>query len=118
MSSTLILQPTTVADLAFVLAAEQHGDNSPYIGQWTQAGHEAAISSEDEAHFVAVTTTDGQPVGYVILTEINSPHRRVALRRIVVTRKQHGYGRELLRWTKAYVFEDARLSPAVVRCAT
>lgn len=88
MPSSLILRPTAVADLAFVLAAERHIDNAPYIGQWTQARHEAAISSGDEAHFVAVTTTDDQPVGYLILAEISSPHRMVALRRIVVTCKQ------------------------------
>ncbi len=51
MPSTLILRPTAVADLAFVLAAEQHMDNAPYIGQWTQERHEAAISAEDEGPF-------------------------------------------------------------------
>ena len=97
------LRPTALADLDFVLAAERQPDNALYVGQWSRERHEEAIASEDEAHFVV--SCNGRRVGYVILAGLSGPHRAVCLRRIVVVKKGKGFGRQILRWVKAFVFE-------------
>ena len=97
------LRPTRPADLAWVLAAEQHFENAPYVGQWSRARHEEAIAAKDEAHLVVEQTH--QPVGYVILTGLENPHLAINLRRIVVVEKGNGYGRQILQWVKAFAFD-------------
>ena len=46
------------------------------------------------------------PIGYTILAGIQSPHQALEIRRIVVIEKGQGYGREILRWIKAFGFEQ------------
>lgn len=114
-SAQLSYRPTEAADLAFVLATEQHPDNAPFIGQWSQKRHEAAIASPDEAHFIveALEATElpqpsarpPHPVGYLIFLGLTSPHGTVNLKRIVCTHKGRGYGRQMLQWSQAYAFE-------------
>ncbi|HEY9734721.1 MAG TPA: GNAT family protein [Trichocoleus sp.] len=108
MTPALSLKPTQPQDLAFVLAAENHLDNRPYIHPWSQERHLEAIHSEDEAHFLLVaedTTQDARPVGYLILQGLTSPHRSLEMRRLVVTEKGQGYGRTALRLIQAFAFE-------------
>lgn len=100
-------RPTTSADLAFVLSCEQHPDNAPYIGQWSQARHQAAIEAEDEAHFIV--TCGDHPIGYIILADLINPHSAIQLRRIVIMQKGQGYGRQALRWVKAFAFTHIKV---------
>ena len=112
LDGKIALRPTVLADLDFVLAAEQHPDNALYVGQWSRERHEEAIhsgrgcanASEDEAHFTV--SCGSKPVGYIILAGLSDPHRAVSLRRIVVVEKGKGIGRQILQWVKAFVFEQ------------
>lgn len=94
--------PTTAADLAYVLAVERHPDNAPYIGQWSQAEHQAAIDSPNDRHWL-IRAAD-QTVGYLIASGVGSPHNILNLTRLVVTVKGQGYGRAALRLLKHYAF--------------
>ena len=96
------IRATQPIDLPFVLAAENHADNAPYITQCPKSWHEMAIASADCAHCVIESQ---QLAGYLILTGIQNPHDSLEIRRIVVTQKGQGYGREILRWIKTYAFE-------------
>lgn len=103
------LRPTYLADLEFVLSAERHPDNAPYINQWSREEHEDAIASQNAAHFIVekadAITASGQPIGYVILIGLNSPHRSLLLKRIVILPKGQGFGRTTLRLIKSFAFE-------------
>lgn len=101
-ASEIVLRPTRLSELPFILTAEQHSENAPYIGQWTQAQHQAAIAGADSAHLIAAD--HHRPVGYALLTGLENPHRAINLQRIVVTEKGQGYGRQILRWVKAFAF--------------
>mgnify|MGYP001793803108 CR=1 FL=1 len=103
-SEMIALRPTRLADLGFVMDAEQHPDNALYVNQWRQAQHEAAIVSEDDVHFIVELAQ--QPIGYVILSGMRDPHKSMLLRRIVILPKGKGFGRQTLRWIKAYAFEQ------------
>jgi ribosomal protein S18 acetylase RimI-like enzyme len=100
------LRPTRLGDLDFVLAAEQHPDNAPYVNQWSREQHEDAIASLDAAHLI-VEKTGGAParIGYVILGGLQNPHRSLLLKRIVILPKGKGFGRKTLRLVKAFAFK-------------
>lgn len=116
------LRPTQLADIPFILAAESHIDNASYVTQCSKAWHEMAIASADYAHFVVERTADSDrtannqtnshqtdtatALGYTILAGIQSPHRSLEIRRIVVLEKGQGHGRKILRWIKAFTFEQ------------
>ena len=115
----LKLQPTQLADLPFILTAEGHAENAPYVTQCSRAWHEMAIASEDCAHLVVLRSSDeniasmqaqqNQPLlGYLILAGIQSPHLSLELLRIVVVEKGQGYGREILRWAKDFAFNQLK----------
>ena len=104
---SITLRPTQIADIPFVFAAENHPDNSPYITQCPKSWHEAAIASPDYAHFIVESADQAsQMVGYIVLAGIQSPHHSLEIRRIVVIAKEQGYGRQILRWIKAFAFEQ------------
>lgn len=98
------LRPTQLADLPFVLAAESHADNAPFVTQCSQAWHERAIASADYAHFVVAL--DQRMIGYVILAGITNPHLSLAILRIVIVEKGQGHGRQVLRQIKSFTFEQ------------
>ncbi|MEL6556312.1 MAG: GNAT family protein [Cyanobacteria bacterium J06621_11] len=98
------IRPTQLSDLSFVLDAERHADNAPYINQWSIAQHERAITSSDEGHFIAEKA--GTLMGYLIVAGLQDPHQALLLRRIVAVEKGQGYGRAMLKWVKSYTFEQ------------
>jgi RimJ/RimL family protein N-acetyltransferase len=118
------LRPTTEADLEFVVTAERDPANAPFIRQWTLAEHRAALRDPDIAHRVVESTAAGafpgilpgagawrpaaarpEPVGYVILLGLASPHLGVEFKRLVVTRKGEGFGRAAVRAVTRWAFE-------------
>ncbi|MCI0709156.1 MAG: GNAT family N-acetyltransferase [Chloroflexi bacterium] len=101
---SFMLQPTTPADLDFVLEQEQHPDNRRFILQWSRERHLVTIENADSGHWIV--EINGQRVGYVILNGLTSPHGAVELARMVISAKGHGYGRQTLRAIKRIVFEE------------
>ncbi len=100
------LRPTAEDDLDFVLATERAEENAPFLGQWTRRDHRDALSNDDVAHLVVETGTDGQRVGYLILTGLARFERSVKLQRMVISEKGNGFGREALRLVKALAFGE------------
>lgn len=105
MMTSIHLRPTIEQDLAFVIAAESADDNRRFVAQWTQAQHEAALNNTDIRHMIIERLSDRMPVGYLILAGLESPHRSIELRRIVITEKRKGYGRQALRLLMKLAFE-------------
>ncbi len=101
------LRPTTEADLDFVLGAEQAAENRAYVSVWTRERHAASLESEDLSHLV-IENAKGERVGYVILAGLTDANRSVEFRRIVVTEKNRGYGKEVLREIKKLAFEELK----------
>ncbi|PSN17094.1 GNAT family N-acetyltransferase [filamentous cyanobacterium CCP5] len=97
------LRPTQLADLDYVLKAENAPENAVYIRQWSRDRHQEVIDDADEAHFIL--DAGGQPVGYVILQDLLNPDQSVMLRRLVITEKGKGYGQQALALIFQQVFE-------------
>ncbi len=99
-------RPTLEKDLPFVLAAEQAPENCRFIGQWDRAEHAASLKDPDLRHMIIEHLQTHAPVGYLILAGLESPHRSIEFRRIVITEKGKGYGRHALRLVKQFAFEQ------------
>ncbi len=98
------LRPTTVADLDFVLAAERHPDNTPFVGQWTPEQHSSAVRDVDAAHLV-VEDSEQNRVGFVIVLGLKSQDRSLLIQPLVVVDKGRGYGRATLEEVIRLAFE-------------
>ncbi len=104
LSTQVSLVPTVSEDLDTILALEESPDNSPYIGHWERSQHQAAIADPDIAHLKIVLGS--KIVGYSILIGVTNPDKSIQLKRIVVTQKRRGFGRQAIRLVKKMVFEQ------------
>lgn len=100
----ITVRPTQTADLTAVLAAEQHLDNAAFVAQWSRPRHQQAIDDPAEAHWSI--EVQGHWIGYVLLEGLRNPHQSLGIRRIVITDKGKGYGRQTLRHVQKYAFEQ------------
>jgi len=103
--SVLRLRPTLEQDLDYVVAAENHEDNRAFVGQWTIAEHQQALGNRDIAHLIVQADSNA---GYVVVAGLLNPHRRIEMRRLVITEKGRGYGRAAVERVKELAFLDQR----------
>ena len=99
---------TSKADLDFVLSAEQSPENRGFVTVSSREQHLAAINSDDLSHLLIENPGDGSRVGYIILAGLADPNQSIEFRRIVVTEKGRGYGKEALRLVKKLAFEELK----------
>lgn len=100
---SIVLRPTLASDLDFVIASEHADENVPFVIAWMREQHELALSNKDIAHWII--EHQGERIGYIILAGLAQEHHSIELRRIVVTDKDKGYGRQVLRLIKQMVFD-------------
>jgi RimJ/RimL family protein N-acetyltransferase len=104
-SDRIVLRSTMESDLDYVLAAEQGSENNPYVAQWTREQHQEAMKDSDILHLIIEEMVEKRTVGYMIIAGVESTHKSMEFRRIVVTDKGNGYGREALQLVKEVAFE-------------
>lgn len=97
----LRLRETEVADLDYVLKAEQDQQNRQYIMPWSREQHLQAMTSSDLAHLIVWGETR---MGYVILAGLLNPNQSIEFLRIVITEKQRGYGKATVEMVKQLAF--------------
>lgn len=100
----LVLRRTTEKDLDFVLAAETAEENRAFVSSNSLDQHTAALYDEDVAHLII--EKDDRRAGYLIIAGLSNEHQSIEFRRIVVTEKGSGIGREVLRLVKRMAFEE------------
>lgn len=89
-----------------MLAMELAAAAERYVTAWSRSRHLQAIASADEQHLVVESVDGGEPVGFILLAGIESPHRDVEFRRLVIGPKSQGIGRQALRLLKQYAFGE------------
>ena len=99
---------TSEHDLEFVLNAEGSAENRSFVSGWARDQHLAALTSEDLSHLIIESIADSSRVGYVILAGMADANQSIEFRRIVVTEKGRGYGKEALRLVKQLAFEELK----------
>lgn len=104
-TASVRLRPTRPDDLEFVLALEQHPDNSPWVGSWTRQQHLTAISAAGREHWIITAGPDYRRVGYLIVLDLQPVGRGLHIKRMVVADKGQGIGRAALRLYARHAFE-------------
>lgn len=105
-SNLIILRNTREDDLSFVINSERDSDNAQYVGQWTNEQHMHALNEEDFLHLIVEEQATEKSVGYLIMSGITNPNRNIELRRLAITSKGRGFGRETLKLVKKITFEQ------------
>ena len=105
-SDQVAVRPTTVEDVDFVLEAERHPQNAPFIREWSREQHCSAIGDDSIAHWILEAGPNGRRVGYVILLGIGNPDGSVEFKRIAITEKGKQFGRNAVRIIKKIAFEQ------------
>jgi RimJ/RimL family protein N-acetyltransferase len=100
---------TQVQDIPFVSRAERDAENAPYVGQWTEQQHSQALMQGDVLHLLFEDPASGKAVGFAILTGLENPNQSIELKRIIITDKGRGFGREVLREIKRIAFMQYRV---------
>ncbi|MGG4552303.1 GNAT family N-acetyltransferase [Paenibacillus humicus] len=103
-SERLTYRSTMASDLEMVLAIENDHENRSYIIPWPRDQHMAALRDSDKRHIV-IEDEAANPVGYMILAGLDSPHHSIELVRIVIAEKNKGYGREAVKAVLQYAFK-------------
>lgn len=104
-SDFLILRKTEEKDLDFVFDAEQESDAAQFVGQWTKEQHKDSLQQEDILHLIVEDKNTYKIVGYIIIAGLTNCNHNIEFRRIVITQKGNGIGREALKLVKKIVFE-------------
>jgi len=100
----IILRDTIESDLQFVLKAETNSENNPYVAQWSKSEHCKSFKNRDIRHLIIEDSKTGNSVGYIIMAGFQSQNKSIELKRIVVTKKGQGFGKEAIKLIKQLVF--------------
>lgn len=104
--SSIVLRNTQENDLDFVINAEQEPSNAQYVGQWTKEQHKKALFNEDILHLIVEDKTTDKPIAYVIIAGLTNPNRNIEFRRIVISDKGKGFGRETIKLVRKLSFKQ------------
>ncbi len=106
MNPSIYIRKTEPKDIPFVITAERHPENSPYVYQWSDEEHLLALTSSNLKHYVIADKTTEALAGYVILDDVLNTSHSINLRRIVITQKGQGIGKIVLELIKEVVFKE------------
>lgn len=102
----IIIELTQLDNIGKIIQIES--ENSDFIGQYDYDGHKRVIESDDEIHFSILDKVENNLIGHIILAGINNPHDSIEFRRIVVSKKGKGFGKESINLIKKYCFENLK----------
>jgi RimJ/RimL family protein N-acetyltransferase len=105
-SDFIILRNTQEDDLDFVVDSERQPDNAQYVDQWTKEQHRNSLFQEDILHLIVEEKATNEPVGYVIIGGLTNPNQNIEFRRVVISKKGKGLGKETLKLVKKVAFEQ------------
>jgi len=106
-SNKIQIRETEAADIDFVKRIESAPENSVNVFQWSKRKHIEIIEGNDTFHMI-IENKSGKEVGYAIIAGLESNNKSIELRRVVIDKKNKGYGTEFLNLMKEYTFEDLR----------
>ena len=103
----VLLKPTRSEDLPRIMAIEQA--NARFIGAYLREKHEAILLDGSKVHLSVFDQTDGMLIGYAILAGLGDDNNSIEFRRLAISRKENGFGRDTIRLVKRLCFEKLRV---------
>ena len=97
------------SNINFIIEMEKHPDNRDFV--WTGTYEEHLSEIKDNQHLLLIfrRIEDNVPIGYS-LSRVDFKSEVYELRRIVITDKGKGYGREVMKAHLKYAFEDLKMN--------
>jgi diamine N-acetyltransferase len=81
-------------------------DNSEFVGQYDTKKHKDVIDDDDGLHLSIIEKSNSSLIGYIILAGLTNTNDSIEFRRIVVSEKGKGFGKDSLILVKKYCFEN------------
>jgi len=106
-SDRIRLRQATIQDLDYIMDTEHAEENAKFVIPWPREEHQKLLNTDNTKHWI-VETTDGKPVGFVIVSGLQNPYQEIEFMRIIMADKGKGYGRETLKLLKSWAFEDRK----------
>lgn len=102
--TSLSFYKTIAEDIEEILDIEYMEENRAFIFSWTRERHIEAINSLDELHITIRRNKDKKIIGYILLSGLLGEDKSLELRRIAISEKGNGYGRESIGLIKKMAF--------------
>jgi [ribosomal protein S5]-alanine N-acetyltransferase len=105
----LYIVDATKADIETIIELESHKDNRNFLWVGTYAEHEAEIEDKNHLLFVFRRKEDNLIIGYALI-RLNFKSDIFELRRIAISHKGMGYGKEAMIGLFKYAFEERNIN--------
>ena len=106
-SKKINVRNTSQEELDFVIKLESSLENKKNVFQWSKRKHKEIIDNYNTEHLI-IEDENGNKIGYAIIAGLQSNNKSIELRRVVIDKKNQGYGTEFLNLMKEYTFEDLK----------
>lgn len=98
----IIIKPTEIDDIEQIIVVEKL--NSDFVGQYSFDRHKNVILDPNDLHLSIFDSFDNKLIGYAILSGLNDSNNSIEFRRIAISQKGLGFGREAIRIIKSICF--------------
>lgn len=108
-SKRLYLVEANESDIESIVEMENHKDNRDFVWQGTYEEHMFEIESKDCFLFIIKQKENDETVGYALI-RIDNKSEIFELRRIVISKKGMGYGKEVITKLFYFAFEELKMN--------
>lgn len=108
-TSRLDIVKAEEADIDTIIQIESHRDNRDFLWIGTFEEHKAEIKDPNHLLLVFRTKKEGKIIGYALI-RLNFKSEIFELRRIAITEKGIGYGKEAMLALLDYAFVDLKIN--------
>lgn len=100
------IRKTEKDDIAYILELEAVPENTQFIIPWSLEQHQKAINDPNIYH--AVAEFHSERVGFFILSGISDDNASIEFMRVVIGKKNQGFGRNILKKVKVIAFDQLK----------
>ena len=105
----LYIMDATEADIETIIELESHKDNRNFVWIGTFEQHKAEIEDKNHLLFVFKRKEDNLTVGFALI-RLDFKSEIFELRRIAISDKGLGYGKEAMKALMKYAFEELNIN--------
>ena len=105
----LYITDATEEDIEAIINLETHKDNRDFVWTGTYEEHKAEITNKDYLLFTLRRKEDNLIVGFALI-KLDFKYEIFELRRIAISHKGIGYGKEVMTALLRYAFEEMNIN--------
>lgn len=105
----LYLTNAQINDIETIMEMERHRDNTNFVWKGTYEEHKSEIENEDFLLLVIKERKTHEIIGFA-LNYLDKKSERFELRRVVISKKSMGYGKEVMDGLFKFAFEELNMN--------